>query len=177
MKNLISTGDKFPLDLKQGQRFYFIMCPGYGNIDWRSRSTELLIKKDPECLILCPYGLWEKLPMEQASYNGSIIFWLSYGEQEKNIHNDDLYNHDLYGQIGRWSIKSSDPDKFCFNQRYSNNKRVNVVIGAEKGFPGLDIIQKDLDEDHGKHFPIYSSLEETIDAAVELAEKTNPKHY
>jgi hypothetical protein len=42
-------------------------------------------------------------------------------------------------------------------------------VGAEKNFPGLKVIQKNFDADHKGKYPIYDSLEKTIDQAIVLA--------
>lgn len=68
------------------------------------------------------------------------------------------YALNAYGELERWSIHSA----------HSNAK---VVVGAEKGFPGLENIQKDFDRDHKRNFKFYETLEETIDAAVALANR------
>jgi len=44
-------------------------------------------------------------------------------------------------------------------------------VGGERNFPGLGVIKKNLDDDHGIDFPIFSTLDDLIWAAVELAKK------
>ncbi|MFZ2979144.1 MAG: hypothetical protein WA057_05745, partial [Candidatus Magasanikiibacteriota bacterium] len=118
--------------------------------------------------------MWERHYLEQASYFGSVIFWLP-SEDSENPRKKETgpYARDTYGELGRWSLKSSKPDQFSIHNY--KGKMVNLTIGAEKDFHGLSVIQKNFDADHGEPFPIYSTLEETISEAVKLGKKTNPQ--
>ena len=48
-------------------------------------------------------------------------------------------------------------------------EKARVVIGAEAGFIGLSMIQRNYWHVLGDDFPFYKSIEETADAAVKLA--------
>ncbi len=193
------------LDLQQGERLYFLAGPIKGGGTWHKDAIELLHKKDPFCYIVCPkpydsrhrlrptkqerstddergfteYALrfpsqtaWERYYLERASYYGSVIFWLPQEDVNEPRKDGSPYARDTYGELGRWSLRSSKPHYFCFKE---NEDRVNLVIGAEKYFPGLSVIQKNLDGDHGSPFQIYTTLEDTISEAVKLGKKSNPQ--
>jgi hypothetical protein len=115
---------------------------------------------------------WERFYLEEASQRGSVIFWLPCESKENPRKKEDgPYARDTYGELGRWSLRSANPDEFSVEK---NNKRVNVVVGAEEEFPGLSIIQKNFDGDHEKRFIIYQTLEQTIIEAVKLGKQYNP---
>ncbi len=189
------------LDLKQGERLYFLAGPIRGAADWQAKAIQRLTELDPHCYIACPcrydykhelfqfhipatklpsetdderepveYALefenqtmWERHYLEQAAQYGSVIFWLPCEDKENPRKKEDgPYARDTYGELGSWRIISS-------------RSEVNLTIGAEKDFPGITVIQKNFDADHNKKFLIYSTLEETLKAAVTLGKKTNPQ--
>lgn len=104
--------------------------------------------------------MWERFYLEEASHSGSIIFWLPCEDKENPRKKEEgPYARDTYGELGRWSIISSqDPS-------------IKITIGAEPDFPGLSVIQKNFDADHKQKFKIWPSLEETIDNAIILANR------
>lgn len=202
------------LDLKQGERLYFLAGPIRGAGDWQAKAIKLLHEKDPFCYIVCPsrydinhelfkyrikptelpretdderelpeYALpfenqtmWERYYLEKASYFGSIIFWLPCEDNSNPRKKEDgPYAQDSYGELGRWSIKSSKPEEFCSEKGKFVTKRVNLTVGAEKDFLGLKTIQKNFNADHGEEFTIYPTLQETIVEAVRKGKKSNPQ--
>lgn len=210
-KNLILPKNGVVLNLKKGERLYFLAGPIRGGGDWQAKAIKLLTEKDPDCYIVCPcrydsghelfkfsllpdtessggdgevsnsiefpnQTLWERYYLEQASYYGSIIFWLPCENKENpRKKGGGPYARDTYGEIGRWSLKSSKPYQFSLNN-YS--PRVNVVFGAEKDFPGLGVIKKNLEADYSgtpiAQSVVYSSIGETISEAIKLAKTFNP---
>lgn len=200
------------LDLREGERLYFLAGPIRGNENWRAKAISLLHEKDPFCYIACPrpyatdhelsrfqikptelprstdderewpeYALpfenqtmWERYYLERASYYGSVIFWLPC-EDKLNPRKEGPYARDTYGELPRWSLKSANPDFFSFSKSNHSSRVVNLTIGAEKDFPGLSVIQKNLNADHGGEFIIYPTLEETINEAVRKGKKVNPQ--
>lgn len=183
------------LNLKQGERLYFLAGPIKGGGDWQAKAIQLLQQKDPFCYIACPHSydihhelfkyqmpptealcfenqtMWERYYMERASWFGSIIFWLPC-EDKQNPRKNGPYARDTYGEIARCSVKSSKPEIFSFNKGY--NRRFNVIIGAEKDFLGLNGIKKNSNADHAGVFDFYSNLEDTITAAVKKGKEWNP---
>ncbi len=211
-KNLILPNNGVLLDLKSGERLYFLAGPAKGAPDWQTEAIKALQILDPNCFIVCPRyydeghenfelalpptykegesasagnspilsfekgAHWDRYYMEIASFFGCIIFWLPCEDQDKPRPKEfGPYAQDTYGEIGRWSIKMSDPDKYS-HQRY--DRRVNVVMGAEPDFPGLSVIKVNIDADlkRADNYPfvIHNSLEDTLRAANRLARKTNP---
>ncbi len=109
--------------------------------------------------------MWERYYLAMAAHFGSIIFWIPCEDKNNPRKKEDgPYARDTYGELGRWSVRNA----LQINSQ-SENMSVNLVVGAEKKFPGLSVIQKNFDADHGKIFPIYPSLEETINQAIRLA--------
>jgi hypothetical protein len=114
--------------------------------------------------------LWERHYLELASYYGAVIFWLPLESKEApRAKKDGPYSRDTFGEIGRWSLRSEY--KLGLKIKNKNSKRVNLVIGADKDFNGLPVIEKNLKAEHGKNYKISPSLEKTISRAVSLAKK------
>jgi hypothetical protein len=136
-------------------------------------NTLKYLDEDKPHLNLEPFPsqtMWERHYLVQASMYGAVIFWLPCEDKQNPRKKEDgPYARDTYGELGRWSQRSNASEKM------HNLSRVNLIIGAENDFPGLSVIQKNFDADHGRPFPIYSSLEETIAEAVKLGKKTNPQ--
>jgi len=200
------------LDLKEGERLYFLAGPIRGGGDWQAKAISLLHEIDPFCYIVCPccyntdhelfrfqikptelprstddererpkYALpfqnqtmWERFYMEMAAQYGSVIFWLPC-EDKVNPRKEGPYARDTYGELGRWSLKNANPDICFFRRNMDSSKVVNLTIGAEKDFPGLSVIQKNLNADHCGEFIIYPTLEEAISEAVRKGKKVNPQ--
>ncbi|MDR2540725.1 MAG: hypothetical protein LBD11_02855 [Candidatus Peribacteria bacterium] len=199
--NLILPKNGVEPDFSNGERLYFLAGPIRGGGDWQKRAVALLGEKDPGCYIASPspngymkehelleWGLptnnpalaysftrqtlWERYYLQLALENGALIFWLPV--EDANIpreKKDGPYARDTYGEIGRWSI-------------YALLEGTYPIIGAEKEFSGLDQIHVNLREDvgkflgqsFGKSFPIYDSLEKTLDEAVMYARVRKEYH-
>lgn len=101
--------------------------------------------------------LWERHYLALASTQGSIIFWLP--EESKNNPRPletGPYARDTYGELGEWRTR----------MLYGNAR---VVIGAQRAFPGLSVITKNFRAMIGDTLVFYETLQDTIDAAVALA--------
>lgn len=174
--------------LHEKDPFCYIACPCRYDIDhelfrYHIKATELPRSTDderewPEYALEFPnQTMWERYYLEQASYHGCIIFWLPC-EDPKNPRKkeDGPYARDTYGEIGRWSLKSSNHFQFSLENRLH---RVNVVIGAEENFPGLSVIKTNFEADHSETpiFPgtIFPSLDKTIAEAVKIGKIFNPQ--
>jgi hypothetical protein len=145
------------------------------------------IREFPEYVLEFPnQTMWERYYLDMASLWGSIIFWLPCEDQENPRQKDDgPYAQDTYGELGRWSIRSShninpytrgqhshlvkSSESSCMITDEQFRQKIRLVVGAEKNFPGLKVIQKNFDADHKGKYPIYDSLEKTIDQAIVLA--------
>lgn len=202
--NLILPKMGFEIDFNEGNRLYFLSGPISGGGEWQTMAIKMISELDPGCYVACPHGydtshwifkthvhfavenkdnviefpnqtLWERYHLERASYYGSIIFWLPC-ENENNPRKNGPYAQDTYGELGSWRVKASNPHVFSFERGKMRRHfhRVNLVIGAESGFPGLKTIQKNFDAEFGRPYLIHSTLKETVENAVALAKKNIP---
>lgn len=168
---------------KDNPRLYFLAGPVMGGGDWRRTAIHRLMELDKDCYIVCPcrypaddpiswlaiktdVGLptsqiefesqikWERHYLELASIYGAIIFWLPVEDKDNpRPKADGPYARDTYGELGRWSVRSS-------------KELATVIVGADPKFSGLSVIQKNFDEDHGEPFKIHNTLDETLFSAV-----------
>src|SRR4051812_22479223 len=102
---------------------------------------------------------WERIYLALASKSnpGGIIAWFPRESDTDPRHDGSPYGRDSYGEVGEWRGRMmADPS-------------IRFTLGAEPGFPGRDVMKRNFDEALHMNFPIYSSLEETIDAAVRKA--------
>lgn len=185
--------------LDPGQHLYFLGGPVRGGGDWQAIAIQQLFEKDPGCIVVCPcryepshplwlrqaipfesklvfenQTIWERYYLEHAAYFGSVIFWLPTEDSENpRADADGPYGQDTYGELGRWSIKSAH--NICgFHKAGKGTPPItNVVVGAEKDYYGLKVIQRNFDADHGHPYHIHETLEVTLDRAVELAKSTD----
>jgi hypothetical protein len=119
---------------------------------------------------------WKNYYMEQASFYGAIIFWLPYVEL------DDIVNPTIVRNIctthrylGRWILKSANPEEFSLDKEIHKGGRVSLVVGIEKGgfisTLGADV---SLEDDYNRSFKVHETLQETLESAVRLAKRTCP---
>jgi hypothetical protein len=99
--------------------------------------------------------LYLSLTLEMSkSHKGCIIFWLP----ERDPKHLGEYGRDTRGELGRWGSRAI-------------SEGGHIVIGAEAAFPGVDVIQRNLELDlkmkTGQEFPIYQTLRETARRAVD----------
>ena len=97
---------------------------------------------------------WEQYYLYAAAKKGSIIFWLPQ-EAENRDHPDKVYAHITMLELGEWIA------------RRQINKEINLVIGTDGNFPEWSTIKYEI-ETELQNVSIYNSLEETIDAAINL---------
>lgn len=103
---------------------------------------------------------WERHYLKlAATRRGCIIFWLPCESEEFPRTDRQPYARDTYGELGSWRT------------HLSYNPNWKVVFGAEEGFPGLSVFKKNLFADVGRVVPVYSTLEQTVTAAVQLAQQ------
>jgi len=82
-----------------------------------------------------------------------ILFWLPIEDKQHPRSDGNPYARDTYGELGRWA-------------RDAALTGGRIIVGAEADFPGLSVIEANLRLDVGKSFPIYSTLQETVEQAV-----------
>lgn len=175
-KNHVEVGPGSPW---QNWPLFFLAGPVLGGGDWQRKMLSLLYKRNEGCLAVvpCRYGDndsirnehvtlskagvyerqtdWERHYLELAAQKGCIIFWLGC-ESKINPRNDGQpYARDTYGELGewRWQLKI--------------NPKLNLVIGAERDFPGLSVIERNYKNVLGDDFTIHSTMEEVVKIAVQ----------
>ena len=163
---------------------FFTAGPSLGGDDWQYQGALGLQKRLSDCYVAipCPYKndhplyqyrvegdekyfarqtFWERLYLKLAGLpekkkEGCVIFWLPCESKVRPRKDGNPYARDTYGEVGEWRMRM----KF---------QSARVVVGAEAGFPGLDVIKCNFDETLKTDFPIYPTLEATLDAAVAMA--------
>ncbi len=121
--------------------------------------------------LLYPFGpflrqlTWERHCMDLASKSGCLIFWLPEESRSRPRDDGQPYARDTYGEIGEWRGRMMG--------RIGNvgGQNLKVVWGAEPGFPGLDVIERNFELALNFNFPRYSTLEATVEAAIAIATK------
>ena len=101
-------------------------------------------------------ALWERHYLELAARRGCIIFWLPCESKIDSRDDAGPYARDTYGELGEWRGRMMVDDK------------LKVVVGAEEDFPGLRTIKCNFDAALGGNFTIYSSMEDTVKAALAM---------
>lgn len=172
---------KHKYEIPFGSKVFFLAGPVRGADDWQRVCAEKLGELLADCYVAIPYyhtkevkyplmdiaerGTGEEFPRQQdweryyldvASTSGSIIFWLPE-ESKTNPRADGQYARDTRGEIGEW------------RGRLMANPILKVAVGGEEGFSGFDQIMRNFKSAVGQNFPIYSTLDETVAAAVEHA--------
>jgi hypothetical protein len=164
---------------------FFLAGPIQGGADWQATCSEMLADRIPDCTIASPRNLdwthrlfkfrmngpedtferqtdWERHYLRQAARiarAGCIIFWLPCESLTEPRADGSPYARDTYGELGEWRT------------HLENNRNVRVAIGAEADFPGLSVLKRNFQLTLGLDYPIYTSLEETVCAAVSLSKK------
>jgi hypothetical protein len=163
---------------------FFLAGPVRGGDDWQKKFYELLKTKLDQFYVAIPYyhvpGMqkfdlldhaeegsgddfprqldWERFYLEKAATQGCVVFWLpEESKHDPRPKEEGAYATDTRGEMGRWSV----------HKKY--HPEYKLVVGGEATFPGLSQIQRNLNADVGCDFPIYNTLEETVDAAIAAA--------
>jgi hypothetical protein len=98
---------------------------------------------------------WERYYLEAAGRKGCILFWLPCESKTRPRTDGSPYARDTYGELGEW------------RGRMMSDRSLRVVVGAEKTFAGLLVIQKNFEEAlESPEYRIFSTLEETVAEAV-----------
>lgn len=159
---------------------FFLAGPIQGAGDWQHRMTNMLVNTIGECVIVNPSRYdnthptywrrlqgpviderqtdWERYYLRQAAsgaHRGCLIFWLPKQVCAREDGKD--YATDSLGEIGEW------------RGHMMHEPNLRVVIGAEKGFPPLDVMARNFEQALGPDFPIYDSMGATVVAAVAYA--------
>jgi len=164
-----------PLEAINGP-FFYLAGPVLGGDGWQQDACWMLDRKLKEfyAVVPCrwlqgspmfPFNVqgrqdqfdrqthWEHFYLQAVAARGCIVFWLP-GESKRNPRQDGSpYARDTYGELGYWRAK------------LSHNPAIRLVVGAEEGFLGRSQIARNFELDLPE-FTIYSSLQETIEVAV-----------
>ena len=102
---------------------------------------------------------WENHHMDLAAgwmigRRGCLLFWLGNESKEDPHPGPQPYAMSTRRELGKWGA------------RLESRRRLRIVVGAEPEFFGLDEFERELDEAFGSEFPIHSTLEDTVRAAV-----------
>lgn len=164
--------------LEEGKPVYFLAGPVRGGGNWQRDAFERISKEDPHSYVVCPWRYtdddpirmyelkgservfesqtaWERYYLELAGRTGCVLFWLPVQDLTNPRAADaGPYGQETYGELGEWRArKYFDP-------------ATRLVIGADEQFPGLGPIRRNYEAMIGKDFIFYSSLEETVRAAI-----------
>lgn len=167
-----------------GMPLFFLAGPIRGGGDWQHQAClELQKRFSSEFCVASPCRYTEQHPLWQyradgietrfnrqldwerhylykaalGSYQGCILFWLPCESRAQPHPGPEPYAMDTRGELGEW------------RGRMMQNKNIRLVIGAEEGFLGLSQIRRNFNEALECEFPIYETLEQTIDAAIRMA--------
>ena len=97
---------------------------------------------------------WERYYLVNAARSGCIIAWLPCEDKQNPRTDGGPYARDSYGEIGEW------------RGRMMYDKDIRFAIGIEDRFPGFDVMSQNFKWALGDFFPIHSTLEGTITAAL-----------
>jgi hypothetical protein len=180
------------VEVPQGSKVFFLAGPIRGANDWQHKAILRIAELVPEAFVVTPsryteehplyqYALpqnsqtlseeeivwttesqthWERYYLEIASRTGCILFWLPEEDKKKpRAKGDGPFAQDTYGELGEWRA------------RLSQDQSLHLVIGAVEAFPGLRTIQRNYKAMVRDSFVFYSTLEDTIQAAVERSER------
>lgn len=154
---------------------FFLAGPIKGGGNWQTRCIGFMAQRSLRFTVAIPFQLkednpyycwretgkedyferrlhWERYYLELAQ---CIIFWLPCENKTDPRNDGQPYARDTYGELGEWR-----------GRLIGNRQSKRIVIGAEPGFPGIDVITANFKAALGQEFPIYGTLEETVDAAM-----------
>lgn len=160
------------------------MGPIRGGGDWQRRACEILQSNLTEEFFVatpCRWGPehplyhdnagghetfsrqlpWERYYLDLAARNsprGCVICWLPE-ESKTDPRKDGPYARDTYGELGE------------FRGRMMCDKKARFVLGAEPGFPGLDVIVRNFEGALKVGLYVSPNLEETVTRAIEVANR------
>ncbi len=163
---------------------FFFAGPILGGGDWQRKCFDEIGKHliNFTAVIPCKYGsdhdlmvykvsgdegrysrqtLWERryLRIAATNKNGCLIFWLPCESKDNPRQDGSPYARDTYGELGEW------------RGRMMQDPKLHIVIGAEVGFRGLSQIQANFNDALQREFCIYTSLQETVRAAVNIVSR------
>lgn len=158
---------------------FYLAGPVDGCDDWRTKCCERIRNRIPNFYAVLPgvseeghplnsflmegenryfYSQipWEDHYKDIASKTGCIIFWLPKDSKNNPAVGADPYAMTIRDQVGEW------------RGRFVYNRKIQMVVGIEPGFPGQCDIEDRFNFATRSYFPVYSTLAETVTAAASL---------
>lgn len=159
---------------------FFLAGPVRGGNDWQLKCCEAIQNHIPKfyAALPCRYPhdhplmasriageenrfdrqlTWERHYLTMAAEKGCLIFWLPAENKNNPRGGSEPYAMDTRGELGEW------------RGRLMHNPKLRIVIGAEEDFSGLSQIQRNFNFAMNSEFPIYTTLAETVMAAMKMA--------
>ncbi len=103
---------------------------------------------------------WERYYLEIAGRYGCITFFLAKEDPSNPRKKEEgPYARDTYGELGEWRAR------LYYEHKYADT-RMNLFIGADPEFPGLEQIHKNYRRMLFEGFKISSSLKELLERAT-----------
>jgi len=145
----------------QGKRIYMLLGPVSGAWDWHQRMIDEIASRDDDCFIVCPRNYsedhpyyqfkqpgdegdfanleaWERFYIHKAMRHGCAVYWLAAPEPGY-LASGKPFGVGTYGELGRWGSKAI-------------KESLNMCIGAEEDFPGLDRVAFNLMADYSHRY-------------------------
>lgn len=123
-------------------------------------------KKAYACLPFPSQTLRERYYLEMAWAEWSIIFWLPEEDNENPRKKEEWpYARDTYGELGEWRIRT----KFWIDGSMTTWNNIFFVLGWEKWFHGIDVIEKNYKWVFWSEYTVYTTLEDTCRAGIDKA--------
>jgi len=163
---------------------FFLIGPCLGGGDWQMGATLGLERRlGGQCTVVNPSwyaaghpllarraesqpGLfedsnaWERYYIELAiktAEQGCAVCWYPRESTAQPRDDGQPYARDSYGEVGELrGRKMCDPG-------------IRFVVGIEEGFPGESVMRKNFNRALGRDFVVHSTLDATLNAAVEAA--------
>jgi len=177
MRNLILPKTFCPI-LLNSFPFFFLAGPVLGGDDWQQECFLQLKNRLDQFKVAIPIRYhgghpllkyvmkgddkefdrqlpWERRYLEIAARSGCILFWLPRESLVNPRSDGKPYATETRGELGEW------------RGRLMYRRNLRIVVGGEEGFPGLKNIQRNFSYALDTDFPIYSTLGETIIAAIQ----------
>jgi hypothetical protein len=172
-KEAASTDQKWPI---------FLAGPVQGGGGWQEKACAMIESRLHDATVFVPCQIpretrhlstlasgiiiprllsWERKYLEYAACYGCVMFWLPC-ESKTNPRKEGPFARDTLGELGEW------------RGRLMGDNTLSVVVGAEEGFPGLDVIQRNFSLALNMDFSIWKSLEMTVAQAC-MSAVNNPK--
>jgi hypothetical protein len=159
---------------------FFIAGPVWGGDDWQHEAFKLLARKIPKFTAAIPIRYkadhplqnfrlagnesafprqlnWERyyLKMAAEDKDACVVFWFAKeSASNPRPRENGPYGQDSYGEVAEWRGRMMD------------NPGFKVVVGGDPSFPGLDTIRRNFCLALKIDFPIFPTLEATLDAAI-----------